>query len=268
MLDQDLVDYIKENKVKYSIDTLRKGLLAQGVSYKEFKEALDEIEREEEEKIASFLQDETEVRGETIIVKDYIGRGARGAKEYQKKAGEVIGNVSTALGVKEKDKTLYLDIIKYGAVAFVFFNIITTLFKYIGGRMVYPKVAASLGVFGQLALPDVLMIKVELWPLLLSVLWSAVLGGVVTFLFIRFIARYWPFSVWLKFQKKLFYFYIIFEFIFGIFVGGLISAISGTYLLGYLIVLVGVVIAAYLTSHYLANVLEAKHDEAIKRLVR
>jgi len=268
MADQDLVDYIKENKTRYSIETLRKGLLTQGVSYKEFKEAQDEMERDEEEKIASFLEEEPEIKGETIIVKDYISRGARGAKEYQKKAGEVIGNVSTALGVKEKDKTLYLDIIKYGAITFVFFNIITTLFKYIGGRAVYPKVAASLGVFGQLALPDVLLIKVELWPLFLSILWSAILGGIVTFLFIRFIARYWPFNLWLRFQKKLFYFYIIFEFIFGLFLGGLISSISGVYLLGYLIVLVGIIIAAYFSSSYLAGVLEAKHEEAIKRLVR
>lgn len=268
MADQDLVDYIKENKTQYSIDVLRKGLLNQGVSYKEFKEALDELEKEEEEKIAGFLTDETEVKGETIIVKDYIGKGAKNAREVQKRAGEVIGNVSTALGVKEKDKTLYLDIAKYGAIAFVFFNIITTLFKYIGGRVVYPKVAASLGVFGKLALPDVLMIKIELWPLVLSILWSAVLGGVITFLFIRFIARFWPFNIWLKFQQKLFYFYIIFEFIFGIFLGGLISSISGIYLLGYLIVLVGVVIAAFFSSNYLAGVLEAKHEEAIKRLVR
>lgn len=268
MADQDLVDYIKENKAKYDIDTLRKGLLAQGVSYKEFKEALDELEKEEEEKIASFLTDETEVKGETIIVKDYISRGAKGAKEYQKKAGEVIGNVSTALGVKERDKSLYFDIAKYGAIAFVFFNIITTLFKYIGGRVVYPKVAASLGVFGQLALPDVLMIKIELWTLLVSILWSAILGAIITLLFIRFVARFWPFHMWLKFQQKLFYFYIIFEFIFGIFLGGLISSISGIYLLGYLIVLVGVVIGAFFASNYLAGVLETKHDEAIKRLVR
>ncbi|MDD5731456.1 MAG: hypothetical protein PHU42_00955 [Patescibacteria group bacterium] len=268
MADQDLVDYIKENKAKYGVDTLRKGLLAQGISYKEFKEAMEMVEQEEDEKIAGFLTDAPEVREETIIVKEYIGRGARGAKEYQKKAGEVIGNVSTALGVGEKDKTLYLDIIKYGAIAFVFFNIITTVFKYFGGRIVYPKVAASLGVFGHLALPDVLMIKIELWPLTLSVLWSAVLGGVLTFLFVKYIARFWPFSIWLKFQQKLFYFYIIFEFIFGIFINGLISAISGIYLLGYLIVLVGIVIAAYLSSNYLANVLETKHEDAIKRLVR
>lgn len=268
MPDQDLVDYIKENKAKYGADALRKGLISQGVSYKEFKEALDVVESEEDDKIASFLKEEPEIGEETIIVKEYISRGTRNAKKYGKRAGEVIGNVSMALGVKEKEKTLYLDIIKYGAVAFVFFNIIVTLFKYIGGRVVYPKIAASLGVFGQLALPDILMIKVELWPLFLSVLWSAVLGAIITILFIRFVARFWPFSIWLKFQQKLFYLYIIFEFIFGIFIGGLISAISGIYLLGYLIVLVGAVIAAYLTSNYLANVLETKHDEAIKRLVR
>jgi len=268
MADQDLVDYLKENKAKYSADALRKGLLAQGVSYKDFKDALDEIEKEEEDKIASFLREEPEIREETIIVKEYISRGKRGAKEYSKKAGEVIGNVSSALGVGEKDKTLYLDIIKYGALSFVFFNIITTLFKYFGGMVVYPKVAASLGVFGKLALPDVLMIKIELWPLFLSVLWSAILGGIITFLFIKYIAKFWPFSIWLKFQKKLFAFYVIFESIFGIFIGGLISAISFIYLLGYLIVFVGIVIAAYLSSNYLANVLESKHEEAIKRLVR
>jgi hypothetical protein len=269
MADQDLVDYIKENKTKFSTDALRKGLLSQGVSYKDFKDAMDEIEKEEEEKIASFLEEEPEVRGgETIIVKEYIGRGARGAKEYSKKAGEVLDNVSSALGVGEKDKTLYMDIVKYGAIAFVFFNIITTLFKYFGGRAIYPKVAASLGVFGQMALPDVLMIKIELWPLFLSIVWSAILGGIVTFLFIKYIAKFWPFNVWLKFQKKLFAFYIIFESIFGIFIGGLISAISFIYLLGYLIVLVGIVIAAYLSSNYLANVLESKHEEAIKRMVR
>lgn len=268
MADQDLVDYIKENKTKFSTDALRKGLLAQGVSYKDFKDALDEIEKEEDEKIASFLQEEPEIRGESIIVKEYISRGTKGAKEYSKKAGEVIDNVSTALGVGAKDKTLYLDIIKYGAIAFVFFNIITTLFKYFGGRIVYPKVAASLGVFGQLALPDVLMIKIELWPLFLSILWSAILGGIVTFLFIKYLAKFWPFNVWLKFQKKLFYFYIIFEFIFGIFIGGMISSISFIYLLGYLVVLIGIVIAAFFSSNYLANVLESKHEEAIKRLVR
>jgi len=268
MADQDLIDYIKENKAKYSIDTLRKGLLNQGVSYKEFKEALDVIEEEEDKKIAGFLKEEPEIGEETIIVKEYIRKGARGAKEYKKKAENVIDGISTTLGVSEKDKTLYIDIIKYGALTFVFFNIITTLFKYLGGRAVYPKVAASLGVFGHLALPDILMIKVELWPLALSVLWSMVLGAIVTFLFIKYIAKFWPFSIWLKFQRKLFAFYIIFEFIFGIFINGLISAISFTYLLGYLIVLAGIIIAAYLCSNYLANVLESKHEDAIKRLVR
>lgn len=268
MADQDLVDYIKENKANFSIETLRKGLLAQGVSYKDFKDAMDEIEKEEDEKIASFLEEEPEIRQETIVVKEYISKGARNAKEYSKKAGEVIDNVSSALGVGEKDKTLYIDIVKYGAISFVFFNIITTLFKYLGGIVVYPKVSASLGVFGQLALPDVLMIKVELWPLILSIVWSAILGGAITLLFIKYIARFWPFSLWLGFQKKLFAFYIIFEFIFGIFIGGLISSISFVYLLGYLIVLIGVVIAAYFSSNYLANVLESKHEAAIKRMVR
>lgn len=268
MPDQDLVDYIKENKAKYGIDTLRKGLLSQGISYKEIKDALEQIEKEEDEKIASFLQEEPEIREETIIVKEYISRGTRNAKEYKKKAENMIGNISSTLGVGEKDKTLYIDIIKYGAIAFVFFNIITTLFKYFGGRVVYPNVAASLGVFGRLALPDVLLTKIELWPLALSILWSAVLGGIITFLFIKYIAKFWPFSIWLKFQKKLFAFFIIFEFIFGIFIGGLISAISPIYILGYLIVLVGIVIAAFLSSNYLADVLEIKYEEAIKKLVR
>lgn len=268
MADQELVDYIKDNKAAYGIDTLRKGLLQQGVSYKEIKDALDEVEREEEEKIAAFLQEGPQIREETIIVRDYIGRGTKSAKEYKRKAEEAIGVISTSLGVKEKDKTFYVDIVKYGAISFVFFNIITTLFKYLAGRAVYPSVSASLGVFGHLALPDVLMIKVELWPLILSIVWSAILGGIVTFLFIRFIARYWPFSLWLKLQKKIFAFYVIFEFIFGIFIGGMISSLSPIYLLGYLIVLVGVVIAAYACSNYLSNILESKHEEVIKRMVR
>ena len=119
MPDQDLIDYIREHKNKYGLDQLKKGLLQQGVPIEEIKEALDIIDQEEEEKIANFLNEEPELKeGNTIIIRDYLDKG----KNYQKKAGKAISDLSSTLGVKEKDKTLYFDIIKYGAISFVFFN--------------------------------------------------------------------------------------------------------------------------------------------------
>jgi len=262
---EELIDYIKANKAAYGMDKLRRGLLQQGVDYKDIKLALDTIEDEEESKIASFLEEGAdELNGEAVLE----GGISAKAQGYKRKADKILNRFSDSVGIKKQDKKIYLDILKYGAISFLFFSIIVYFFKYLGGALVYPRVSASLGVFGTLALPDIFLVQFGIWKILGLLAWSTILGAVITFIFLKFLAKVWPFSIWFKLQQKLFAFYIIFEFFFGIFINGIISAFSWVYLLGYLVILVGIVIAAYLVSNYLAIVLENKYEDQIRQLTR
>ena len=49
--------------------------------------------------------------------------------------------------------------------------------------------------------------------------------------------------------------------------GGIISSMSWIYLLGYLIVIIGVVIGGWLSANYFSTILEKKHPERIKELL-
>lgn len=273
MADQEIVDYLRDNKAKFGLDVLKKGLLKQGVSYAEIKEAIELIEQEESEKISKFLTDKEDGFDidEPVKKEGFSGIIDRDFKKdlggYKEKVGKAIDNISDAIGVKESDKKVYINIVKYGAISFLFVNIISTVFKYIAGMIVFPKVASSLGVFAYSAIPEVFVLEVKLFDLLTSLVWSAVLGGIITLLFIKYIARVWPFALINKLQKKIFAFYLAFEVIFGVLLNGILSGISWLYLLGYAVVLVGNVIAVFAASEYLSRNLERLHEEKIKKMV-
>ena len=263
----DLVDYIKENKADYGLEKLRSGLLKQGVSYTDIKKALEFIEGEEDRKIAGFLEevDDGEEKKDVILGEDFSGNKR---VFFQKKADKLIGTISDSVLGRKNPKKLFIDILKYGAISFLFFSIIVYFFKYLGASYVYPRTAANMGVFGNIALPDVFLYHFTFWALLLKLAWSLVLGGVLTIVFLKWLAKVWPFSNWFKLQQKLFAFYAIYEFIISIFIYGLISSFSLVYLVGYLIILIGIALGAYLASNYLAIVLENKYEDQIRQFTR
>lgn len=264
---QELVDYIKENKATYGIDKLRKGLLAQGIEYTEIKKAIQFIDDEEERKIASFISESenADIKEDSVLGDDFgVGRGGA----IKKKADDLINTISTSVGGSKKMGKLYVDIFKYGAISFLFFSTIVYFFKYLGGAFVYPRIVGNLGVFSHLAIPDVFLVQFTFWDLVLKLVWSIVLGGILTVIFMKFLAKVWPFSNWFKLQQKVFFFYVIYEFIVSIIINGVISSLSWVYLAGYLIVIVGIVIGAYLSSNYLTMILENKYEDQIRQFTR
>ena len=266
---QELVEYIRENKAAYGVDKLRKGLLHQGVSYVEIKKAFQLIEEEEERKIAGFLKEteDDEASEDSILMDDFEGGSKRDI--FKKKANRIIGDISNSIGGSKKMGKLYLDVCKYGAISFLFFSTIVYFFKYLGGAYVYPRIAASAGVFSPSAiLPDAFLSQFTFWTLLLLLAWSMIVGGILTVVFLKYLAKVWPFANWFKLQQKLFAFYVIYEFVVSIFINGIISSFSFVHLVGYLIVTIGIVLGGYLSSNYLANVLENKYEDQIRQITR
>lgn len=274
MPDQDIIDYIRENKAKYGTDTLRKGLLKQGLSYKEVKEAIEFVENEEEDKIEQFLSDEV---AEILEEEDDIIIGPSfGKKEYIDKANQMVGAVTDVLGIAKKDKRTYIDSFKYGAVAFLFFNLIVILFRYLGGRLVVGGLVNEFGTSWNLHFPDAFWATIRIFPkgfmddtpsLLVSAIWGLIVGGVITFLFMRFATNIWPFNTWNKLNQKIFYFYLIFNMIFGFILNISFAEFSFRHLLGYLLVIIGITLASYLSSNYFANAMETKHGEKIREIM-
>uniref|UniRef100_A0A7C4M0P9 Uncharacterized protein n=1 Tax=candidate division CPR3 bacterium TaxID=2268181 RepID=A0A7C4M0P9_UNCC3 len=268
----DLVDYIKENKSIYGIDKLRKGLLQQGVDYNEIKRAIDFIEEEDEKKIAGFLgdeydDDEDEIKENTILeLGDELGENK--VAIFKKRADKIVGSLSTSFGGDKKTGKIYLDVFKYGAVSFLFFSIIVYAFKLLGGAYVYPRIPDDLGTLANIAVPNVFLVKFSFWQLLSMLIWSALWGGIIVTLFIKYLSKVWPFSNWFSLQQKLFAFFAIYEFLISVVIFGLISSISWLFLFGYLIITMGIAVGSYLTSFYLANVLEKKYEDKIRHLIR
>jgi len=247
MPDEDLIQYIKEHRKKYSIEKLKKGLLKQGVSKKEIEEAISLIEKEDKKDALDVSKEQVYKKG---IDKGILDTGLK------------------IVGVAKSERSFYNSVIIYGAISFVFLDIIVTVFEYISGRIVYGKVAAELGALGRLALPGVFVINVNLFSVVLSLIWSALLGGVIAFIFFRYLIILWPFRLWSTLFKKVFAFYLIIELFFGIFINGILITISPVYLTGYLLIISGMVFASYIAAFYLVSNLERKHSRVLGEILR
>ncbi|HRY59949.1 MAG TPA: hypothetical protein P5096_01065 [Patescibacteria group bacterium] len=280
MVDQDLVDYIKKYRTQFDMDQLRKGLMDQGVEYRDIKEALDFIDQEKREKIAEIIKGDDifgeeeektlhkrnimkEVRGMVEGVGDKIGEGG-----YKEKISGAWDSVSSSLGVKRDDKTLYFDAIRYGAISFLFLTLIESIFRYLGGRIVIPQLVTQFKDFWYANFPDIFLSKIFTFDFLLGMAWSMVVGGVLSFIFVKFLAKIWPFKLWHKLNKKVFALFLIFELIFGFVFAVSFSEITFKHILGYLVVFVGIVLASYLSSSYFATNMERKHEERIREIIK
>jgi len=78
-----------------------------------------------------------------------------GKREYIQKANQAIGVVTDVLGIARRDKKTYIDAFKYGALSFLFLNLITILFRYLGGRLIISVLMKDYGTSWNLHFPDV-----------------------------------------------------------------------------------------------------------------
>ncbi len=246
MVDKELIQYIKENKKKHGVEKLRKGLLKQGVSEEEIQEALGRAK--EEDKAEEIVEEEKN------ITKDSVGN--------------MFDAFLKTIGISRQERSFYKSVIIYGSISFVFANVIITVFQYISGRIVFAQIADSLGIFGQLALPGVFAPYINLFSVFYSLFWSIILGAVIVFLFFRYLLGVWPFRLWDSLFKKVFAFFLIIELFFTVFLNGILVAVSPIYLLGYLIIIAGEILASYIATFYIISNLERKHSKIVSEITR
>lgn len=280
MVDQDLVDYIKKYRTQFDTDALRKGLLQQGVEYKDIKEAFDFIDQEKKEKIAEIIKGDgpfdeeeervarkrnimEEVRGMVGDVSHKIGEG-----NYKERITGAWDSVSVSLGVKHNDKALYLDAIRYGALSFLFMDIIASVFRYMGGTIIVPQLMLRYKDLWYLNFPDIFVSKIFTFDFFLSVVWSMIIGGVISFAFMKYLTGSWPFSIWRRLQKKTFALLVIFELVFGFIFGITLSDISFRHMLGYIVVLVGIAVSSYLSAVFFSSNMERKHEDGLREIIK
>ncbi|MFA7308989.1 MAG: hypothetical protein WC045_02845 [Patescibacteria group bacterium] len=274
MADLELVEYLRQNKSKYSISVLTRSLVDQGVEEEEITEALSVLEQEDREHVRGLIHDDEGVSNHEEIVDggevvrsrfDFL-EDAR-AKSVVTKLDGILKAALKLIGVKKHDENSVSSVVSYGAIAFVMTTVIVTVFQYGAAQYVYPRVAEDAGVFGRLALPDIFLLSIHFGPLILSLLWALLLGAIGTFVFIRYLIRFWPFTLVSEFTLKLGLFYALIHIIFGVFFGGLIIKITGVYLVGYLIVTIGALGASYVAALYFVNSLQQKHPQILKDLL-
>ena len=238
MIDEELLQYIRDNKRSYGIEKIKKGLLKQGVSEREIEEALE------------FLKN--------------------GGTAHESTNKRNVGPKSPLkmIGIAKGETSFYYSTILYGAISFVFINIIITFFEYIFGRMVFAKVSPDLGALSSLALPQIFLTKVSLLPFIWSLVCSAFWGASLSTLFFRYLFNVWPFKLWSAISKKTFFFFLVIQLLFGLFYKGLFMSMSPMYFSAYFFILIGMVFSSYLATIYFLNNLSIKHPKALEEMVR
>ncbi|MBI2448261.1 hypothetical protein HYV44_01735 [Candidatus Microgenomates bacterium] len=259
MPDSELIAYIRNNLDDYGTEKLKKGLLKQGIAISEIEEAL------------AFIEEADEKNKKIVIQPDDLSSPSahlRGSGNYRQKADDVLYALLKLLKVSPGERELYLAAVKYGALSFAIVTILTFVFQYFGGQIVYPKVAINFGALGALALPDVFILYVGLGSLVASVLWSFIWGAVISYLFLRYLLNVWPFKIWHSLFKKTFFLYFAVKFFFAIIIDGFVVSFSSQYFLGYLVVALGILLSSYAGAYYFSDNVYRTSEEKIKELIR
>ncbi len=238
MVDEELLQYIKENKRSYGLDKIKKGLLKQGVSEKEIEEALD------------FLK----------------SGGTTNEKVVKKNVG--LKSPLKMIGVARGEMSFYYSTMLYGAISFVFINVIITFFEYVFGRMVFAKISPDLGTLSSLALPQIFLTKISLLLLIWSLVCSAFWGALLLALFFKYLFNIWPFKLWGAISKKTFFFFLAIQLLYGLFYKGIFMSMSSVYFSAYFFILIGMVFSSYLATIYFLNNLAGKHPKALEEMAR
>lgn len=274
MIDEDLLEYIRENKAKHGIEKLKSGLMAQGVEEKEIEDILFFIDHEERRTDTSmFVSDEVEVLSadeDSISEKkkqspfDFLNNIKK--HTWMDSVNNAFVTVFKLLGVKKSDEAFFMDATRYGAAGFVMVTVLMTLVRYVAGRIIYPSLAESITLTGRIALPEVFILSVQFGSFIFSLITSFVFGGIISFSFFKFLVKYIQFSFLKTTMHKLFATFFIIEFIFELLFNGIMISFASQFLLGYLVVLVGVFASSYVGALYVSAMMEQKHFDRMKTI--
>ncbi len=272
MADEELIQYIKEHKGIYGLTKLKKGLADQGVAEDDIEEALELIEDEESVKAQRIYEEEVELDQKTESKEDLAGFGKRKriAKEvavYGRKADTILHALLKALKVPSNDRDFYRAVLASGALVFVMMGIVIALFQFFGARFALSRIVADISIMGTLSvLPDILVLDTS--KVALSVVYGAFWGAILNFVFIRYGLKWWPFKMWHQPFKKFFAFYLLIHLFFGIIINGLLVSFKGVFLVGYLIIAIGMALASYMGATFFLQAVEKNHEEKLKEVVR
>lgn len=292
MIDQELVEYIRQNEQKYGIQKIRDGLLAQGVPEGEIDEAIEYVR--EEERSADVVHDSEEemffARSVHTPKKDLadLFEGDRKniesassfvrklsldvldlekTRPYRKKAEGLLLALLGFAGVDGEKRDFAASLMLQGAISFFILTVVVIFTQYVVGQMIFPEVAQTQGVLARLDIPDVFIIDLHLGSLLFSLFSSFVWGGILTFLFARYAIHYVPLTYFPGVLYRLTAFYFSVHFISGIFWDGLLTDRAGVYMKGYFFIAIGLLIASYISSLYFTGTLENRYPGRLKTLL-
>lgn len=258
--DEEIIQYLEKNKSIHSIEKLKRGLVKQGVEEEEVNKAIEVLREREKEKNEYLEKEDMPVSSGSFDKK---------RKDYNKKDISSYPNPLFELfKIKDKEKLVYYNVFSYGAISFVFMNIIVMVFRSFSTNIVYPKVVGDAGFFSNLALPDIFLPSMNIWTLFSGMFWSFVIGGVLVFLFFRYFLNIWPFHLLNKLIYKIFAFFLSIKIIFGLFINGFLSSLNPDLFSGYFVILLGMIIGAYAGAYFLVENLVRRNGDLLKDIIR